>query len=195
MIALQFVPAEMVCGGGHVTDGGPFVTMTRKLHRSVRPKPSLASQPTELVPMGNTLPEGGWQTMVTGALQPALAVGVKFTKDPIGLWHSVMMSSGHLISGGVWVRMTREWHRSMLPRGSETTQFTRLVPMGNVLPDGGRQVTVMVVLQLVLASGAKLTSAPFSPWQPVTMSLGQVIETHSAARVVLVATRDRTAPV
>src|SRR5262245_52884948 len=108
MIALQLGPAVIVCGGGQVMDGGPFVTMTRKLQRSVRPKPSMASQPTELVPIGNTLPDGGWQMMVSGALQPAVAVGAKFTNAPSGLWHSVTMLSGHLISGGILVTMARK---------------------------------------------------------------------------------------
>src|SRR5712671_2053091 len=71
----------------------PAPTITLKLHWLVLPHSSVATQVTAFVPTGNTEPEGGVQTTLTGRGQLSVAVTVKSTVAPLVSQALVTMSA------------------------------------------------------------------------------------------------------
>ena len=115
------------------------VKVTVKLHES-EPAEFVALQVTVVVPIGNVEPEGGVQVTVA----PLVAVGVGYvTTPPVEVVAVTVILIGQVIAGG-WVAgvsVTINWHESD-PAELVAVQVTVVVPIGNVAPEGGTQVTV-----------------------------------------------------
>src|SRR5437763_472906 len=67
-----------------------------------------------------------------------------------------------------------------LPQLSLAVQVTIVVPIGNVLPEGGLQTTVGVASHPPEAAGLYVTTAPAGPVALTVMSAGQVMLTTKA---------------
>jgi hypothetical protein len=110
-----------------------------------------------LVPLANVLPLSGLQLTVTPE-QLSVAVGVKLT---IWLhWPAavlVTILAGQVTTGAiVSLTATVKLQLAVLPDASVAMQVTVLVPLANVLPFVGLQLTVTPE-QLSVAVGVKLT--------------------------------------
>ena len=97
-------------------------------------------QVTVVVPIGKVEPDGGAQVTVA----PLVAVGVGYvTTPPVEVVAVTVMSIGQVIIGGstCGVSVTVNWHEAE-PAELVAVQVTVVVPIGNVEPEGGAQVTV-----------------------------------------------------
>jgi hypothetical protein len=87
---------------------GTAVTVTAKLHVAVRPRRSVAVQPTVVEPMGNAEPDAGTHAVVTGA-EPPVAVGVwNVTCAGWPLCATASTLAGHVMVGPVGSGWTGE---------------------------------------------------------------------------------------
>jgi hypothetical protein len=98
--------------------------------------PDVVLQVTVVVPTGKNEPDAGEQVTVP---QPADAVGANVTTAPhwFGSLDRVMFA-GQVITQGTTV--TVKLQLAEFPAQSQASQFTVVVPTGNVEPDGGVQV-------------------------------------------------------
>src|SRR5262245_50205704 len=132
------MPAGQVMVGGVVSS-----TITSKEHIEALLSSSVAETVTVVVPSGNVLPEAGTQTIDGEGSQTSMAAGEKVTISPAGLVHSSVMSEGHVTIGGVVsMTVTLKEQVSELPESSVAEQFTVVVPIAKVLPEGGTHTTV-----------------------------------------------------
>ena len=108
------------------------------------PEGSEAVQVTVVVPMGNVEPDGGVQ-VTTGfgrAGSLSVAEAVKFTTAPDGPVGSTLIGAGSVSTGATSsLTVTVNVPVDLLPLKSVDVQVTVVVPIGNVEPDGGVQVT------------------------------------------------------
>src|SRR5262245_8204564 len=121
-----------------------FTTVTRNSHFDSLPQSSTARQITSVVPSGKKLPDGGLQLIVGVGSLSSVATTVKSTRVPATSFEThTTMFEGQMMTGGVVSRftVTVNVQRSRLPQSSLTSQITVVVPIGNVLPGGGMQVT------------------------------------------------------
>jgi hypothetical protein len=72
-----------------------------KLHWLLLPQASEATQLTVVMPTGNSEPEGGVHTMVTGPAQLSVAVTAKLTTVPFVSHAPATKSLGHWMTGAV----------------------------------------------------------------------------------------------
>ena len=115
------------------------VSVTVKLHEA-EPAEFVAVQVTVVVPTEKVDPEGGVQVTVA----PLVAVGVGYvTTPPVEVVAVTVILIGQVIVGGcvAGVSVTVKLHEAD-PTEFVAVQFTVVVPMGKVEPDGGVQVTV-----------------------------------------------------
>ena len=127
--------------GGY--EGG--FTVTVKLQLVELPQVSLADTNTVVMPSGKVLPLGGLALTNGGGLQPPLAVTLKKTAAPLELAavtvrldEQFRTSAGY--EGGFTV--TVKLQALVSPQLSFAVAVTVVVPIGNVLPLGGKVVTV-----------------------------------------------------
>ena len=108
------------------------------------PEASEAVQVTVVVPMGKVEPDGGVH-VTTGfgrAGSLSVAEAVKFTTAPDGPVGSTVMGAGSVSTGATSsLTVTVKVPVEVLPPKSVDVQVTVVVPIGNVDPDGGVQVT------------------------------------------------------
>jgi uncharacterized protein YwlG (UPF0340 family) len=133
-----------------------------------------------VVPIANVLPEAGLHMTIGLGSQVSVAVGVVYiTVAPAGLVHSTpVMSDGHMSDGAVVsTTVTVNMHGAeVLLKSSVAVQVTVVVPIANVLPEGGVQFTVGVASHVSLAVGVNITVAPDGLVHSCVMSDGQVID-------------------
>ena len=92
------------------------VTVTLKQHVEELPESSVAVQQTRVVPIGKVLPEAWSQVTVGFGSHASVAVTVNVTVAPLALVHSVVLSGGQWIMGGVVsVTVTLKQQRDELP--------------------------------------------------------------------------------
>jgi hypothetical protein len=153
----------------------------------VLPETSVAVQVTTFVPIGKLEPEGGLQMTGTGASQLSNADKTvkETTASHLPAAVCVMMLAGQTICGG-WVSVTVTWnvHELVFPAASVATQFTAVVPVVNVEPDGGVQTTAAPG-QLSETSTLKFTTAEQRPGAASTwISDGHAICGGSVSRTI-----------
>ena len=95
---------------------------------------------------------------------------------PPGPVAATVMFPGMLVSAGMTLSTTvtlKVWAGLVLPELSDAVQLTVVVPSGNVLPDGGEQLTVGLESTLSLAVGFdQLATAPLGPVAAIVISPG-----------------------
>ena len=110
----------------------------------VFPRVSLAEHVTVFVPKGKVAPDGGTQETDRPPSTASLAVGaVNVTTAPEALVASVVMFVGVAEITGPVVSWTVRVNEpvAVFPAASVDEQFTVVVPIANVDPDGGAHVT------------------------------------------------------
>jgi hypothetical protein len=139
---------------------GGRTTVTVKLQLVLVPQPSLAVLYTVVMPIGKVLPLGGTAVTKGGGLQPPLAVTLKNTVAPLELVAVTVRfdEQFRLIGGRTTVTVKLQF--VVLPQLSLAVLYTVVVPIGNVLPLGGRAVTKGGGLQPPLAITLKNTMVP-----------------------------------
>lgn len=146
----------------HWTDGAvvsPTVTVNEQA--PTFEEASVAVQVTEVWPIGNRLPEEGTQPTVGFGSQASVAVTVNETVAPFELVHSRVRSTGHCTVGPFESpTATMNEHVWELPDASVAVQWTVVVPIANVLPDGGTQDTPGTGSHASTAVGENVTGAP-----------------------------------
>src|SRR6185436_7898076 len=115
--------------------------VTVNVHRLVDPNTE-ASHVTAVVPCGNCVPDGGTQ-MTVGGLDPQRFTTwlLQVTRPGNGPEQNPTRFDGQVIATQLWqvpVTVTGNSQR-LVWLGAVTLQVTKVVPMGNVLPDGGVQ--------------------------------------------------------
>src|SRR5438093_8402199 len=104
----------------------------------------------------------------------SLAVAVKFATAPEAPVASTVRLAGQLTVGGVvsWT-LTVKVQSPVLPWASVEEQVTVVVPMANVLPLAGEQVTGSPPSTMSLAVAVKLAAAPEAPVASTVILAGQ----------------------
>src|SRR6266850_1223457 len=77
------------------------MTVAKNSQLEPLPQRSSARQVTNVVPMGNVLPDGGTQVTVGDGSVSSVTVGAKVTTAPAALVAGTVMFAGHVIVGGV----------------------------------------------------------------------------------------------
>jgi hypothetical protein len=171
---------------GHVILGGiASFTVTLNEQRLVLPLVSVATQITVVTPLLKYELLAGLQTIVA-PLQLSVAEGKKVTRARHWLGSAlVTISPGQMICGFSASRTTtRNVQLIELLLRSRAAQVTKFVPLGNVVPEGGAQVT-FTLEQLSDTCGAKLTTASQRPVAVLTsMSAGHCRAGDSMSRTV-----------
>jgi hypothetical protein len=183
--------ASVVIGGGQVNTGGSgSMRVTVKEHRLVPPS-ALAVQATTVSPSAKKLPEGGAQTTVGGTRPHVLlAVTLKFTTCPPRFVTLRVMSGGQRISmqsSSAEHRpstMTGNVQRPRFRSSSVVEQETVVAPVGKIEPDGGSQVTDILVSQRSVAPTRNRTIAPPFRSQSTRISRGHSTSGGVVSRTV-----------
>jgi hypothetical protein len=142
---------------GHMIAGGCWsFTVTVKLHDAVFPEVSVAVAVTVVVPFGNAVPDGGFDTTVTpGQLSVAVTVNVVTDEHTFGSV-AFTMFAGHVTTGGC-VSFTVTVNEHVVVFGgvaaSLTVHVTVVTPFGKTAPDAGLHATVPTPAQLSVAVG------------------------------------------
>jgi hypothetical protein len=140
------------------------------------PESSVAEQLTDVVAMGNVLPEGGEQEIVGVGSTRSDAVTEKLTVAPPGPVASAVIFPGtETLGGTVSCTVTVNEPPSVLPESSVAVQFTVVTPTGNVLPDGGEHPTLTLGSTESEADAEKETVAPPGPVAATVMLPGTVM--------------------
>jgi hypothetical protein len=128
-------------------------TVTVKLQLVLLPEVSVAVQVTVVVPIGKVEPEAGLQTKPTPG-QLSETTGAKVALAPAGQVGSFTMLPGQVMAGGsVSLTVTVNWQLPVLPCASVAEHVTVVVPLANVEPDAGEQLTAPTPGQLSVAVG------------------------------------------
>jgi hypothetical protein len=173
---------------GHVITGGSRSwTMTRKAHAEVFPLASAAVQFTVFVPLAKVLPDGG--AHVTGtASQLSVAVTLNVataSHRPVAVFR--VRSAGHEMTGSsLSLTVTVNEQVCSFPLLSRAVQATEVVPLPNLVPEGGAQV-VDARAQLSDEVTENVTCASQRPGSvEVEIFAGQVITGFSRSCTVTV---------
>jgi hypothetical protein len=139
--------ASVVMSAGTVTTGGVVsrTMMLKVLVALVLPEASVAEQLTTVVVIGNVLPDPGAQ-VTAGAGSTRSEANAKYVMTaPLGPVASAGGSTGTVTVGAVlsWTVTVNEFV-PMFPELSVAEHVTVLCPSGNVLPDAGAQLGVML---------------------------------------------------
>ena len=146
---------------GHTVKTGGVVstTVTVKVHVLVLGGVawSLAVHVTVVAPSGKVVPESGAQLTVGAGSHASDAVGVaNVATAPAALVHSAVIAAGQVIDGAV-VSLTVTVNEQVRVFGavawSLAVHVTVVVPMGNVVPEAGAQLTVGVGSHVSVAAG------------------------------------------
>ena len=151
------------------------------------PDASVAEHSTVVVPSANTKPEAGTQLTVTTGSTLSTTEAAYVTVAPVTPVASATMSAGTVITGSV-VSTTVTVNEAVagLPAESVAEQLTVVVPIANVEPEGGGQVTGTTPSTLSTAEAAAyVTAAPVAPVASTTMSAGTAITGGVVSGVVL----------
>ena len=142
---------------GHMIAGGCVsFTVTVKLHDAMLPEVSVAVAVTVVVPFGNAVPDGGFDTTITpGQLSVAVTVNAVTAEHTFGSV-AFTMFAGHVITGGC-VSFTVTVNEHVVVFGvvaaSLTVHVTVVTPFGNTAPDAGLHTTAPSPGQLSVAVG------------------------------------------
>src|SRR5262245_65286775 len=121
------------------------------------------------------LREAGPASIEGDGSQRSTAVGAKVTTSPSGSVVSTTMPEGQVTNGAVVSStLTSNVHESEFPESSVAVQVTVVVPIGNVLPEGGKDSIVGAGSWSSLAVAVKETAAPPAPVASATWRPGQV---------------------
>ena len=139
-----------------IAGGCVSFTVTVKVHITVFPDVSVAVEVTVVVPFGNAVPDGGFDTTTTpGQLSAAVTVKVVTEEHAFGSV-AFTMFAGHVTVGGC-VSFTVTVNEQVVVFGgvaaSLTVHVTVVTPFGNTAPDAGLHVTVPTPGQLSVAVG------------------------------------------
>ena len=142
----------------------PLTTVTVKVIVRVLPRVSEAVHVTVVVPIGKKLPDAG--TQVTGRTPSTRSTAVgggQVTNAPAPVPGTVMLPKP-VITGGV-VSTTMTWNEAepVLLWESVAVQVTVVSTSGNMLPDAGAQVGVMLPSTMSNAVAVNVTTAPPGP--------------------------------
>jgi len=134
---------------------------TGNVHVVVLPEESTAMQVTDVVPAGNTDPDGGVHTTLGSGGQLSVAVGATYVTVAVVVnghdtCAAFVTPAGHPINTGgcVSFTVTVKLHILMLFDESLTVHVTDVVPFGKVLPDAGEHEAAPTPGQLSLTAGA-----------------------------------------
>ena len=155
-----------------------MITVTLNEQLAVLPEASVVTEFTVVVPTGKNDPDAGVET--TFAEQLSFVLTLKFILVPQANGSVfTIISAGQLICGAsLSVTFTLNEQLEVLPDASVAIEETRVVPTGNIEPEGG--IDTKVTAQLSVAPTIKLTLVPHKPKSVVTaVSAGQVITGNS----------------
>src|SRR4051812_8101711 len=125
--------------------GGASSTVTAKEWFVSSPELLVAEQLTVVVPIGNVESASGEQLTVTVVSLKSVAVGVSYlTAAPAALVAVAVVSAGGTKAGGASSTVTLKAVPAVICELFVTTQFTTVVPIGNVEPGAGAQAAVSV---------------------------------------------------
>ena len=138
------------------------------------PHRSVAVHVIVVTPSGNVLPDGGLQTTTGDGSPVSVAVAVYVWTAPAGLVASFtasggMVSTGGVVSPTVFVNVPVV----LLPDASVAVHVIVVTPIGNMLPDGGLQVTVGDGSALSVAVAEYVWIAPLGPVASLKASGGR----------------------
>jgi hypothetical protein len=150
---------------GTVTTGSLLSRTVTLKAPCVEPSLLVAVQLTTVAPIGNVEPECGVQETDP----PPSEETSYMTIAPAALVDSVTMSAGRNRRGGPVVTRTVNEPVASLKCASVALQWTVVVPVGNVDPEAGEQLTGSVPSMLSVAVAVKLTTG-----EAVTMFSGSV---------------------
>jgi hypothetical protein len=142
---------------------GPVVscTVTVKLPVDVLPCVSLAEHVTVVVPIGNAEPDAGVHVTGRGPSMASVAVAVNVATAPAPLVASTTRFAGSVSAGpAASVTVTVNKPDAELPCRSLAEHATVVVPIGNVLPEAGVQVTGTAPSIASIAVAVNVTTAP-----------------------------------
>lgn len=139
----------MFIGQALMTGSWLSVTVTVKVQAAVfgGVAVSLAVQVTVVTPFWKVEPEAGTQTAVAPG-QLSVGVGVVYVATAVQTPAAVLsvMFAGQVMAGGMLsLTVTVKVHIAMLLEVSFAVQVTVVVPLGKLLPEAGKQVTVAPV--------------------------------------------------
>ena len=128
------------------------------------PESSVAVQLTFVTAIANVLPDGGAHVTLGVGSTRSDADAENVTTAPPGPVACVVMAPGTVRLGGVvsWtVTVNEAW--AEFPESSVAVQVTVVTPTGNVLPEGGTQLTAGVASTRSDADAEYVTTAPPGP--------------------------------
>jgi len=125
--------------------------------------------------MAKVLPLAGAQVVASLPSTMSLAVAANVATAPAALVASLVMFAGQLTVGAVVSStLTVKEFTPVLPWPSLAEQVTVVVPIANVVPEAGLQLTETVPAQTSLALAVKLTVAPAAPVASAVIGKGTV---------------------
>jgi sulfopyruvate decarboxylase TPP-binding subunit len=147
---------------GSVSTGAiESLTVTVKLPLALFPAASAAEQVTVVVPIANVLPETGAQVTGTMPSIASSADAVKETTAPAALVASAVWLAGSVSTGAIEsLTVTVKLPFATLPAASAAEQVTVVVPIANVLPETGAQLTGTIPSIASRAEALNVTIAP-----------------------------------
>nr|WP_238145304.1 hypothetical protein [Antricoccus suffuscus] len=149
-------------------------TVTENVPVPVFPAVSVAVQDTTVVPTAKTDPDGGAQSTTGLGSTSSVAVAVKVTGAPSAPIAATVMSIGSCNTGAVEsVTVTENVPVPTFPAASVAVHDTGVVPIGNVDPDAGEQVTGTSPLTRSVAVALKVTTAPDADVADILISAGR----------------------
>jgi hypothetical protein len=130
------------------------VTVNEQVVAEVLPLVSVAEQVTVVVPLGNVEPDAGLQLAVASG-QLSLAVAEKLTTAEHwpGSFALVMLAGQLIVGFSLSLTVTVNEQLPVLFEASVAEHVTVVVPLANVEPDAGEQVTAPTPGQLSVAVG------------------------------------------
>ena len=182
--------AGLVTLAGGVNVGALLVTVTWKLPATLAAFESVTLQLTSVVPITNVDPDAGEQTAGIEPSSMSLPTALNVTAAPAALVAGVVMSAGGVNVGGLFVTVTVKSPEAVACIESVTVQWTVVVPIGNVVPDGGTHTAAMVPSSMSLPFAVNVTTAPAALVAPFVMLAGGV---NVGALLVTITVKDPVA--
>jgi hypothetical protein len=157
--------------------GGPLI-ITLKLQVDLSPAGVVAVQVIVVVPAGKVEPAGGTHTTPVPVGLPEMFGSGKFTAVehcPAVAWTTTLPGQT-MLGGCVSVTVTVKEQVEILPAVSLAEQFTVVVPVWNVAPEGGVQLFEKTEQLSITRGNGYVTTTDLCPWSgEVNMFSGQVI--------------------
>jgi hypothetical protein len=165
-LKVAIAPAGLVAASvslaGRVRTGAVLSpTVTVKVPEAAFPAASVAVQVTVVVPIGNVDPEAGVQTTATGPSIASTAEAVNVAIAPAALVAPRVSFAGRVRTGAVLSpTVIVKLPEAVFPAASVAVQLTVVVPIGNVDPEAGVQITATGPSIASRADALKVAIAP-----------------------------------